>query len=186
MGALYNGDAILNGNLKINSDKPLDSGSVVQNAQALTTLDNNLYNGKLVVALEERTIYLLIDKTKANSLKDGWVKVTQVTINGGESSGGDSGEGGEGGGGEVVIPDNIDELIEKAVKQYLEQHLSDAVKESITIEDEVTEKGSNPVKSSGIFKAITSKVDAKFVVLSEKDYNDLNPKDPKTFYFITK
>lgn len=180
MGALYNGDAILNGNLKINSDKPLDSGSVVQNAQALTTLDNNLYNGKLVVALEERTIYLLIDKSKANSLKDGWVNVTQVTINGGESSGGD------GGGGEVVIPDNIDELIQNAVKQYLEQHLSEAVKESITIEDEVTEKGSNPVKSSGIFKAITSKVDAKFVVLSEQDYQNLNPKDPKTFYFITK
>lgn len=181
MGALYNGDAILNGNLKINSDKPLDSGSVVQNAQALTTLDNNLYNGKLVVALEEKSLYLLIDKSKANSLKDGWVKVTQVTINGGESSGGDSG-----GGGDVVIPDNIDELIENAVKQYLEQHLSEAVKESITIEDEVTEKGSNPVKSSGIFKAITSKVDAKFVVLSEQDYQNLNPKDPKTFYFITK
>ena len=40
MGYLYKGDAILKGNLAVNTPKPLDERSIVQNATELLTIDS--------------------------------------------------------------------------------------------------------------------------------------------------
>lgn len=75
MANLYKGDVILKGNLEISSDKPLDSGSVVQSERDLTSISSNLYNGKIVVSVSDKAIYILLDKTKVSNISEGWMKV---------------------------------------------------------------------------------------------------------------
>ena len=84
MGYLYKGDAILKGNLAVNTPKPLDERSIVQNTTELLTIDSNYaYNGMPVVSIDEAAIYILLDKTNISSL-DGWKKIGNVVIDGNE------------------------------------------------------------------------------------------------------
>ena len=80
MGYLYKGDAILKGNLAVNTAKPLDERSIVQNATELLTIDSNYaYNGMPVVSIDEAAIYILLDKTNISNL-NGWKKIGNVVI----------------------------------------------------------------------------------------------------------
>lgn len=84
MGYLYKGDAILKGNLAINTPKPLDERSVVQNNTELLTINSTYaYNGMPVVSIDEAAVYILLDKNNISSLK-GWKKIGTVVINGNE------------------------------------------------------------------------------------------------------
>ena len=84
MGYLYKGDAILKGNLAVNTPKPLDERSIVQNATELLTIDSTYaYNGMPVVSIDEASIYILLDKTNISNL-DSWKKIGNVIINGNE------------------------------------------------------------------------------------------------------
>ena len=84
MGYLYKGDAILKGNLAINTPKPLDERSIVQNNIELLTIDSNYaYNGMPVVSIDEAAIYILLDKTNISSL-DSWKKIGNIVIDGTE------------------------------------------------------------------------------------------------------
>ena len=84
MGYLYKGDAILKGNLAVNTPKPLDERSIVQNTTELLTIDSNYaYNGMPVVSIDETAIYILLDKTNISSL-DSWKKIGNIVINGTE------------------------------------------------------------------------------------------------------
>ena len=84
MGYLYKGDAILKGNLAVNTPKPLDERSIVQNAAELLTINSNYaYNGMPVVSIDEAAIYILLDKTNISSL-DSWKKIGNVIIDGNE------------------------------------------------------------------------------------------------------
>ena len=84
MGYLYKGDAILKGNLAVNTPKPLDERSIVQNATELLTINSNYaYNGMPVVSIDEAAIYILLDKTNIAS-SDGWKKIGNVIIDGNE------------------------------------------------------------------------------------------------------
>lgn len=84
MGYLYKGDAILKGNLAVNTPKPLDERSIVQNATELLTINSNYaYNGMPVVSIDEAAIYILLNKTNIASL-DGWKKIGNVIIDGNE------------------------------------------------------------------------------------------------------
>ena len=55
---------------------------------------------------------------------------------------------------------------------------------SLTIDDTLTETSSNPVKSSGIYNGIKTMINAKFVVLTEAEYNAMASHDANTFYYI--
>lgn len=55
---------------------------------------------------------------------------------------------------------------------------------SLTIDDELTESSSNPVKSSGIYNGIKTMINAKFVVLTEAEYKAMVTHDANTFYYI--
>lgn len=55
---------------------------------------------------------------------------------------------------------------------------------SLTIDDTLTETSSNPVKSSGIYNGIKTMINAKFVVLTEAEYNAMATHDANTFYYI--
>ncbi len=84
MGYLYKGDAILKGNLSVNTPKPLDERSIVQNTTELLTIDSNYaYNGMPVVSIDEAAIYILLDKTNISSL-DSWKKIGNILIDGTE------------------------------------------------------------------------------------------------------
>ena len=84
MGYLYKGDVILKGNLAVNTPKPLDERSIVQNATELLTIDSNYaYNGMPVVSIDEAAIYILLDKTNISSL-DSWKKIGNIVIDGTE------------------------------------------------------------------------------------------------------
>lgn len=84
MGYLYKGDAILKGNLAVNTPKPLDERSIVQNTTELLTIDSNYaYNGMPVVSIDEAAIYILLDKTNISSL-DSWKKIGNIVIDGTE------------------------------------------------------------------------------------------------------
>lgn len=84
MGYLYNGDAILKGNLSVATDKPLDSRNIVQNTTNLLTIDSTYaYNGMPVVNIDESAIYILLDKTNISSLNS-WKRIGTVIINGNE------------------------------------------------------------------------------------------------------
>ena len=73
----YLGDAIIKGNLTVQTDKPLDSRLVVQNSTELYTIDPTYaYVGMPVISIEDDTIYILKDKSKIN-LPTGWKKVSE-------------------------------------------------------------------------------------------------------------
>ena len=55
---------------------------------------------------------------------------------------------------------------------------------SLTIDDTLTETSSNPVKSSGIYNGVKTMINAKFVVLTEAEYNAMASHDANTFYYI--
>lgn len=84
MGYLYKGDAILKGNLSVATDKPLDERSVVQNSTELLTINSTYaYNGMPIVNIDEKAIYILLDKTNISKL-DSWKRIGTVTINNNE------------------------------------------------------------------------------------------------------
>lgn len=84
MGYLYKGDATLKGNLSVLTDKPLDKRSVVQNVTNMLTIDSTyVYNGMPVVNIDEKAIYILLDKTNISKL-DSWKRIGTVTINNNE------------------------------------------------------------------------------------------------------
>ena len=55
---------------------------------------------------------------------------------------------------------------------------------NLTIDDTLTETSSNPVKSSGIYNGVKTMINAKFVVLTEAEYNAMTTHDANTFYYI--
>ena len=54
---------------------------------------------------------------------------------------------------------------------------------NLTIDDTLTETSSNPVKSSGIYNGVKTMINAKFVVLTEAEYNAMASHDGNTFYY---
>lgn len=89
-GYLYKGDVQLKGNFEVISNKPLDSGTVVLNQSDLYTLKDNLYEGKTVTSVQDKSIYILIDKNNANN-SSGWSKVgTSTDVSLGEIDLGDA------------------------------------------------------------------------------------------------
>ena len=55
---------------------------------------------------------------------------------------------------------------------------------NLTIDDTLTETSSNPVKSYGIYNGVKTMINAKFVVLTEAEYNAMTTHDANTFYYI--
>lgn len=77
----YLGDAIIKGNLTVQTDKPLDSRLIVQNANDLYTIDSRYaYLGMPVISIEDKTVFILIDKSKI-TLPSGWAKVVSNSSN---------------------------------------------------------------------------------------------------------
>lgn len=195
MGYLYKGDVKLIGTFSINAKKPLDDRSIVQNINELYTVDAKYaYKGMPVVSIDDATIYILIDEDNIGN-KNGWKAITSVNVNP------DNG---------VIDLSNyvtikalndalaeynttVDSKIESALQSYdttIDSKIEEAVNNidisavEIAMDDEVTQTSSNPVKSSGIFNAITNMLNAKFVVLSEEEYEAMESHDATTFYFI--
>lgn len=84
MGYLYKGDAILKGNLSVATDKPLDERSIVQNVENMLTIDSTYaYNGMPIVNIDEKAIYILLDKTNISNLNS-WKRIGTVIINNNE------------------------------------------------------------------------------------------------------
>lgn len=84
MGYLYKGDATLKGNLSVKTDKPLDERSIVQNITNMLTISSTYaYNGMPIVNIDEKAIYILLDKTNISNLNS-WKRIGTVTINNNE------------------------------------------------------------------------------------------------------
>ena len=201
MGYLYKGDAILKGNLSVATNKPLDARSVVQNATELLTIDSaNAYTGMPIVSIDEAAIYILLDENNTSSL-DSWKKIGNVIIDGNEidlSSFVTTSEL------ETQlnilkteISNNVDTKISTSKTEILNEvdtKIDDALAEftpgsggegsTITIDDVLTETSSNPVKSSGIYNGIKTMINAKFVVLTEAEYEAMASHDANIFYYI--
>ena len=201
MGYLYKGDAILKGNLTVNTPKPLDERSIVQNATELLTIDSTYaYNGMPVVSIDEAAIYILLDKTNISNL-DGWKKIGNVIIDGNEidlssfvttskletqlntlkteiSNNIDIKISTN----KTEILNEVDTKIDNALAEFTPG--SEGNESNITIDDVLTETSSNPVKSSGIYSGIKTMINAKFVVLTEAEYNAMANHDANTFYYI--
>lgn len=72
MGYTYQGDAILNVSLTVDTPKPLDTRSVVNNISELYNLPaKTAYPGMTVANIDNGNIYMLVDKSKINE-KAGW------------------------------------------------------------------------------------------------------------------
>lgn len=72
MAYKYQGDAVLNVSLTVDTAKPLDSRSVVNNASELYTLpEKTAYPGMTVANIDNGNIYMLVDKSKIGE-KAGW------------------------------------------------------------------------------------------------------------------
>lgn len=201
MGYLYKGDAILKGNLAVNTPKPLDERSIVQNTTELLTIDSNYaYNGMPVVSIDEAAIYILLDETNTSSL-DSWKKIGNVIIDGNEidlSSFVTTSElETQLNTLKTEISNNVDTKISTNKTEILNEvdtKINDALAEftpgsggdgsNITIDDILTETSSNPVKSSGIYNGIKTMINAKFVVLTEAEYKAMASHDANTFYYI--
>ena len=201
MGYLYKGDAILKGNLAVNTPKPLDERSVVQNSTELLTINSTYaYNGMPVVSIDEAAVYILLDKNNISSLK-GWKKIGTVVINGNEidlSSFVTTSElETQLNTLKTEISNNVDSKISTNKTEILNEvdtKIDDALAEftpgsggegsNITIDDVLTETSSNPVKSSGIYNGIKTMINAKFVVLTEAEYKAMASHDVNTFYYI--
>ena len=201
MGYLYKGDAILKGNLAVNTPKPLDERSIVQNATELLTIDSTYaYNGMPVVSIDEASIYILLDKTNISNL-DGWKKIGNVIIDGNEidlssfvttskletqlntlkteiSNNIDIKISTN----KTEILNEVDTKIDNALAEFTPG--SEGNESNITIDDVLTETSSNPVKSSGIYNGIKTMINAKFVVLTEAEYKAMASHDANTFYYI--
>ncbi len=197
MGYLYKGDAILKGNLSVATDKPLDNRSIVQNTTELLTIDSEYsYNGMLIVSIDDKAIYILLDKTNISNLS-GWQKIGNVVINGNEidlSSFVTTKELEA-----YSTSEEIDNIYAKkteipAIPNFKTINGQEIIGEgditiqnsgsSLTVDDELTESSSNPVKSSGIYNGIKTMINAKFVVLTEAEYNAMATHDANTFYYI--
>lgn len=188
MGYLYKGDAVLKGNLSVATDKPLDDRSVVQNSEELLTISStNAYNGMLVVSIDDKAIYLLLDKNNITSLS-AWKKLGTIDINGNEIDLNS-----------FVTIEKLNDSISNSKTEILtevDEKINDALNNfnpgteeggsSLTIDDTLTETSSNPVKSSGIYNGIKTMINAKFVVLTEAEYNAMATHDANTFYYIKK
>ena len=201
MGYLYKGDAILKGNLAVNTPKPLDARSVVQNATELLTIDSaNAYTGMPIVSIDEAAIYILLDENNISSL-DSWKKIGNVIIDGNEidlSSFVTTSElETQLNTLKTEISNNVDTKISTSKTEILNEvdtKIDDALAEftpgsggegsNITIDDVLTETSSNPVKSSGIYNGIKTMINAKFVVLTEAEYKAMASHDVNTFYYI--
>ena len=201
MGYLYKGDAILKGNLAVNTPKPLDERSIVQNATELLTIDSTYaYNGMPVVSIDEAAIYILLDKTNISSL-DSWKKIGNIIIDGNEidlSSFVTTSElETQLNTLKTEISDNVDIKISANKTEILKEvdiKIDDALAEftpgsggdgsNIVIDDTLTETSSNPVKSSGIYNGIKTMINAKFIVLTEAEYKAMDSHDANTFYYI--
>ena len=201
MGYLYKGDAILKGNLTVNTPKPLDARSVVQNATELLTIDSaNAYTGMPIVSIDEAAIYILLDENNTSSL-DSWKKIGNVIIDGNEidlSSFVTTSElETQLNTLKTEISNNVDTKISTSKTEILNEvdtKIDDALAEftpgsggegsNITIDDVLTETSSNPVKSSGIYNGIKTMINAKFVVLTEAEYKAMASHDVNTFYYI--
>ena len=201
MGYLYKGDAILKGNLAVNTPKPLDARSVVQNATELLTIDSaNAYTGMPIVSIDEAAIYILLDENNTSNL-DSWKKIGNVIIDGNEvdlSSFVTTSElETQLNTLKTEISNNVDTKISTSKTEILNEvdtKIDDALAEftpgsggegsNITIDDVLTETSSNPVKSSGIYNGIKTMINAKFVVLTEAEYKAMASHDVNTFYYI--
>lgn len=98
---------------------------------------------------------------------------------------GDSGGSGGSTGGDVDLSNYVtkDELADYSTSTEIDNTY--AKKTDIpTIDDNLTETSSNPVKSSGIYNGIKTMINAKFVVLTEAEYNAMATHDANTFYYI--
>lgn len=72
MAYKYNGDSILGVSLTVETPKPLDSRSVVNNLDDLYSIPSRYaYQGMTVANIDNGNIYMLLDKSKINE-KDGW------------------------------------------------------------------------------------------------------------------
>ena len=201
MGYLYKGDAILKGNLSVATDKPLDERSIVQNSIELLTISASYaYNGMPVVSIDDASIYILLDKNNITDITS-WKKIGNVTINGSEidlSSFVTTSElETQLNTLKTEISNNVDTKISTNKTEILNEvdtKIDDALAEftpgsggegsNITIDDVLTETSSNPVKSSGIYNGIKTMINAKFVVLTEAEYNAMATHDANTFYYI--
>lgn len=201
MGYLYKGDAILKGNLVVNTPKPLDERSIVQNSTELLTINSTYaYNGMPVVSIDEAAIYILLDENNISSL-DSWKKIGTVIIDGNEidlSSFVTTSElETQLNTFKTEISNNVDTKINTSKTEILNEvdtKIDDALAEftpgsggegsNITIDDVLTETSSNPVKSSGIYNGIKTMINAKFVVLTEAEYKAMASHDVNTFYYI--
>ena len=201
MGYLYKGDAILKGNLAVNTPKPLDERSVVQNITELLTIDSTYaYNGMPVVSIDNESVYVLLDKTNISSLSS-WKRIGTVIVNGNEidlSSFVTTSElETQLNTLKTEISNNVDTKISTSKTEILNEvdtKIDDALAEftpgsggegsTITIDDVLTETSSNPVKSSGIYNGIKTMINAKFVVLTEAEYKAMASHDVNTFYYI--
>ena len=201
MGYLYKGDAILKGNLSVATNKPLDARSVVQNATELLTIDpNDAYNGMPVVSIDEAAIYILLDENNISSL-DSWKKIGNVIIDGNEIDLSSFVTTSELEAQLTVFKEELTTDVNTKISENkteilneVDTKIDDALAEftpgsggegsTITIDDVLTETSSNPVKSSGIYNGIKTMINAKFVVLTEAEYNAMANHDANTFYYI--
>ena len=72
MGYKYTGDSVLGLSLTIDTPKPLDSRTVVDNLQQLYDIPAaTAYQGMTVANIANGNIYMLVDKNKINE-KAGW------------------------------------------------------------------------------------------------------------------
>ena len=72
MGYKYIGDAIMYSSLTVESPKPLDARSVVEDINALYDIpENSAYQGMTVANINDGNLYMLIDKNKIKE-KAGW------------------------------------------------------------------------------------------------------------------
>lgn len=98
---------------------------------------------------------------------------------------GDSGGSGGSTGGNVDLSNYVtkDELADYSTSTEIDNTY--AKKTDIpTIDDSLTESSSNLVKSSGIYNGIKTMINAKFVVLTDAEYNAMPTHDANTFYYI--
>lgn len=71
-----NNGAIYAGNFIMQANAPLDDRTVVESKDKLLEFNNYVYNGMLVVTLDENELYQLIDVSKkSNANYEGWKKI---------------------------------------------------------------------------------------------------------------
>ena len=186
MGYLYKGDAVLKGNLSISTNKPLDERSVVQNSTELLTINSNYaYNGMPVVSIDEAAIYILLNENNISDLSS-WKKIGNVVINGNEIDLSSFVTNSELENKLITTKSDILSEVDTKIDEALEGFNPGTGEgsSSLTIDDVLTETSSNPVKSSGIYNGIKTMINAKFVVLTEAEYNAMATHDANTFYYI--